>query len=96
MLVSLTALGPTSPAVVHQSAGASVRHHDKMALGNPMSDTNNPTPPGEINPVALPSVLISDRATLPAVAAVYFCINARRRIEGLKREIDILLMSFGE
>ena len=46
-----------------------------------MSSTNNPAlPPGGINPIALPSVLIGDHTTLPAVAAVYFCINEDHEI----------------
>jgi hypothetical protein len=49
-------------------------------VSKPMSDTNNPTPPGGINPIALPSVLLDDRATLPAVAAIYFCIGADHQI----------------
>lgn len=47
---------------------------------NPMSSNNPAPPPGGINPVALPSVLLDDRATLPAVSAIYFCIGADDQI----------------
>ncbi|WGV29214.1 hypothetical protein [Halotia branconii] len=45
-----------------------------------MSDTNNSAPPGRINPIVLPSVLLGDRAALPSVPAIYFCIDVYDRI----------------
>ncbi|YAF99217.1 MAG: hypothetical protein AB3A66_27485 (plasmid) [Nodularia sp. CChRGM 3473] len=47
-----------------------------------MNNTTTQTelPPGGINPIALPSVLLDDRATLPAVPAIYFCIGADHQI----------------
>ncbi|MFN6478211.1 hypothetical protein [Nostoc sp. DedQUE07] len=46
-----------------------------------MNSTTQPLPPpGGIDPLSLPSVSLGNRATLPAVPAVYFCIEADNKI----------------
>lgn len=46
-----------------------------------MNSTTQPLPPpGGIDPLSLPSVSLGNRATLPAVPAVYFCIGADNKI----------------
>lgn len=38
-------------------------------------NTTQPLPPGGIDPLLLPSVALDNRATLPVVPAVYFCLT---------------------
>ncbi len=46
-----------------------------------MNSTTQPLPPpGGIDPLSLPSVPLGNRATLPTVPAVYFCIEADNKI----------------